>query len=119
MKRITLTTLTVIAITLLVSCKKSEDNHPVAHEKQDAELTLCGNSFLRGKVLSIVEDGDSTVFIYNSNKHEVGFKTFSNDKQVGVTHTMLTEPKQRPADLHHPAVFTQSQRAAATLLAIS
>ena len=83
MKHIALTTLTAIAITLLVSCTKSEDNHPVVPEKQDAELTLCGNSFLRGKVLSIVEDGDSTVFIYNSNKHVVGFKTFSNDKQVG------------------------------------
>ncbi|MBR4294821.1 MAG: hypothetical protein IKT53_07505 [Bacteroidaceae bacterium] len=83
MKHIALTTLTVIAITLLVSCKKSEDNHPVAPEKQDTELTLYGDRFLRGKVQSIVENGDSTVFIYNSNKHVVGFDIFFDGKQVG------------------------------------
>ncbi len=83
MKHLTPATI-IAAILTLVSCTRSaeaEETHTSENVKK--EFTLFANTFMRGKVLSVVEDGDSTAFVYNSNRHVVGFKTYSGDKQVG------------------------------------
>ena len=73
----------VAAMLTFVSCTKSaeaEETRTSGNAKE--ELTLCGNVFLRGKVRSIVEDDDSMAFVYNSNRHVVGFVSFTGGKQT-------------------------------------